>query len=185
MPKDTPNTVFQLLPTASAMRKVLKTLGATVPERHPGQPKHPMGPNGDAAQMLGMLKGLVEQMTVALHGGPLHTDIQKGYFAVYERNTAGMFAAQAESARWGSQFMRGGVDRVPHASIQLLTAAAGLDAAYRAAAGAAVIAGDQDLTEDDAVQVKEWTEEAWEAVDVIHGYVEKKRAEWAAEDKSA
>jgi hypothetical protein len=38
------------------------------------------------------------------------------------------------------------------------------------------------LTDEDAEQVKEWTEEAWAAVDTIHDYVERKRAAWAAED---
>ncbi|MDX6315862.1 MAG: hypothetical protein QOF44_5326, partial [Streptomyces sp.] len=183
----TPNLMLQALPTASALRKVLKTLGAEVHERQPGQPRHPKGPTGDAAQYLGMLRGLVEQMTTALHGGELHVDVQKGYFAVYQRSVPAMLAALAERSMYDAAFTRQGVEQVPLASIQLLTAATALQAAGDALAGASVVAsggpgGGGRLTEKDAAVVQKRTEQAWQTADLLHEYVEGKRKSWAAED---
>jgi hypothetical protein len=155
-------------------------------ERQPGQPRHPKGPTGDAAQYLGMLRGLVEQMTTALHGGELHVDVQKGYFAVYQRSVPAMLAALAERSQYDAAFTRQGVEQVPLASIQLLTAATALQAAGDALAGASVVAsggpGGARLTEKDAAVVQKRTEQAWHTSDLLHEYVEGKRKSWAAED---
>jgi hypothetical protein len=134
-----------------------------------------------------MLRGLVEQMTTALHGGELHVDVQKGYFAVYQRSVPAMLAALAERSRYDAAFTRQGVEQVPLASIQLLTAATALQAAGDALAGASLVAsggpgGGGRLTEKDAAVVQKRTEQAWQTADLLHEYVEGKRKSWAAED---
>ena len=69
------------LPEARRIKRAIESLdtGARV-GRPSGAPSHPMGERGDAAQYLGMLKALVQQIEYGLNGGPLQTDVQKGVF---------------------------------------------------------------------------------------------------------
>ncbi|MEU6932830.1 hypothetical protein AB0A05_27150 [Streptomyces sp. NPDC046374] len=174
----------QVLPHRNALRKALKALDATVHEQRPGQPQKPHGERGDAAQMLGALAGLVHQMQMPLHGGPLHGEMQKGYLNGFERDVPALFAQLGDRAGWESAFVREGVNMVPMASIQLSLAATALACAGKAMLAAALVAeGPEKLDEEQMQAVEALTKESMGFADLLTGYVEAKRAQWAAQEQ--
>ncbi|MEU0770551.1 hypothetical protein [Streptomyces albogriseolus] len=177
-----PAAMAVVLPHRNRLKKALVALDAEVAERQPGQPANPMGERGDAAQMLGMLAALVEQMQTPLRGGPLHKDMQKGYLSGYGREVPAIFAQLGDRLRFDEAFVRHGVEQVPHASQQLSMAAAALGAAGKALVAAALVAeGLETMTEEKAAAVQKLTLQAAEYADLLTGYVAEKRKLWHGE----
>lgn len=163
------------LPQARQVRRALNSLETGLDATKPPGQQHPMGDRGYAAQYVGMLKGLVAQMEEGLRGGPLETDVQKGWFGVYERSIPSMFANTAGQLRSLSEFARQGITQVPQASQQMSVAAVALLAAHHAFAAASEIAvgvGSPDFHGDEVVKQ---SEEMYEATDMLIDYVAKKR----------
>ncbi|MFH8805217.1 hypothetical protein ACH4F6_37705 [Streptomyces sp. NPDC017936] len=165
------------LPEARRVKRAIDSLETGLDVRRPAGAQHPMGDAGYAAQYLGMLKGLVAQVEEGLRGGPLQTDVQKGWFAAYERDVPSMLANTAAQLRSLSEFARQGIVQVPHASQQMSVAAAALLAAHHAFAAASEIAvgvGSPDFHDDEVIKQ---SEEMYAAADMLTDYVTQKRAE--------
>ncbi|MFJ9719967.1 hypothetical protein ACIRPQ_29245 [Streptomyces sp. NPDC101213] len=172
----------QALPHRNRLTKALKALDAEVAERRPGQPQNPMGERGDAAQLLGALLALVEQIHMPLRGGPLHIDLQKGYLGSYERDVPAIFAQLGDRSKYDESFVRGGVEQVPQASQQLLMAALGFGVAGKAMLAASLIAeGFDGMTEESGKAIEKLTLEAAEYADLLTEYVAQKRPLWSGE----
>lgn len=120
--REDPRTHMQPLAKATALRRALESLGvqATWP---PAGVRNPWGERGDAAQYLGVLTAVTEQMASPLHGGELHGDMRKGYFTGYNRDLPAMLGALADRLGYDAGFAQWGAEQVPRASNQLVTAA--------------------------------------------------------------
>lgn len=166
------------LPEAKRLRRALDSLDTGLQvHRTPGT-QHPMGERGDAAQLLGMLKAVVAQTEEGLRGGPLQTDVQKGWFTAYERALPSMFANTSAQLRDLSEFARQGILQVPLASQQMSVAATALLAASRAFAAAAEVAVGPDSADFHEAEVVKQSEGMYEAADMLTEYVSAKRAEF-------
>lgn len=163
------------LPQGRQVKRAINSLETGLNITKPPGAQHPMGDRGYAAQYVGMLKAIVAQMEEGLRGGPLETDVQKGWFAVYERSLPSMFANTAGQLRSLSEFARQGIVQVPQASQQMSVAAVALLAAHHAFAAASEIAvgvGTEDFHADEVVKQ---SDEMYEAADMLADYVAKKR----------
>lgn len=169
------------LPQGRQVKRAINSLETGLNITRPPGTKHPMGDRGDAAQYLGMLKGIVAQMEESLRGGSLATDVVKGTWAVYERNLPSILANTAAQVRDLSEFATEGIHRVPQASQQMAVAAAALRAASHAFAAAAEIAVGIGAADFDGDEVVKQSEAMYEAVDMLTDYVAKKRAEFGDE----
>jgi hypothetical protein len=170
------------LPELRRIKRAIESLGTGIDVGRPKlAPAHPMGERGDAAQCLGILKALVQQIEYGLIGGPLQTDVQKGVFAAYGRDLPAILAA--ESAHVGTlvKFAAEGIMQVPHASQQMSAAALGLTVAEHGFAAAAEIAVGVDAPGFSDTEVTRQSEAMYEAADKLTDYVAGKRAEWEAE----
>lgn len=166
------------LPQARQVKRAINSLDTELGISRPPGAQHPMGDRGYAAQYLGMLKAIVAQMEEGLRGGPLQTDVQKGWFGAYERDLPSMFANTAAQLRDLSEFARQGIMQAPQASQQMAVATTALLAASRAFAAAAEITvgpGSPDFHADEVIRL---SEEMYAAADMITDYVAKKRAEF-------
>jgi hypothetical protein len=167
------------LPEARRVKRAIDSLDTGLDVRRPpGAPQHPMGDRGDAAQYIGILKGLVGQVEEGLRGGPLQTDVQKGWFNAYERHTPSMMANTASQLRDLSEFARQGIMQLPHASQQMSVAAVALLVAQHAFAAASEIAVGIDSADFHEGEVVKQSQEMYEAFDMLADYVAKKRAEF-------
>lgn len=166
------------LPEAKRLRRALDSLGTGMQvHRTPGT-QHPMGDRGDAAQLLGMLKAVIAQTEEGLRGGPLQTDVQKGWFAAYERSLPSMFANTASQLRSLSEFARQGITQVPLASQQMAVATSALLAASCAFAAASEIAVGVDSEDFHDGEVIKQSEAMYAAADMLTEYIAAKRAEF-------
>ena len=166
------------IPEARRIKRAIDSLDTGLNARQPAGAQHPMGDRGYAAQYLGMLKAVVAQMEEGLRGGPLETDVQKGWFGAYERDVPSMLANTAAQLRSLSEFARQGITNVPQASQQMSVAAVALLAARHAFAAASEIAvgiGSPDFHEGEMIRQ---SEAMYEAADMLTDYVAKKRAEF-------
>jgi hypothetical protein len=166
------------LPQARQVKRAINSLDTGVEATKPPGAQHPMGDRGYAAQYLGMLKGLVAQMEEGLRGGPLETDVQKGWFGVYERDIPSMLANTSAQLRSLSEFAQQGIMQVPRASQQMSVAAVALRAACHAFAAASEIAVGVGSPGFDENEVVKQSEAMYEAADMLTDYVAKKRAEF-------
>ena len=165
------------IPESRRVRRAIDSLDTGLNAQRPPGAQHPMGDRGYAAQYLGMLKGLVAQMEEGLRGGPLETDVQKGWFGAYERNLPSMLASTAGQLRSLSAFAQQGIMQVPRASQQMSVAAVALLAAHHAFAAASEIsvgAGSEDFHGDEVVKQ---SGAMYEAAELLLDYVKAKRAE--------
>lgn len=169
------------LPQGREVKRAINSLNTGLNITRPPGTKHPMGDRGDAAQYLGMLKGIVAQMEEGLRGGPLETDVVKGHWSVYERNLPSILANMAAQVRDLSEFATLGIQRVPQASQQMAVAAAALRAASHAFAAAAEISVGVGAVDFDSTEVVKQSEAMYEACDMLTGYVAQKRAEFGDE----
>lgn len=163
------------LPQARQVKRAINSLDTGLDATKPPGTQHPMGDAGYAAQYLGMLKGLVTQMEEGLRSDPLETDVQKGWFGVYERNVPSMLANTAGQLRSLSAFAQQGIMQVPQASQQMSVAAVALLAASHAFAAASEIAvgvGSPDFHADEVVKQ---SQAMYEAAELLTDYVEKKQ----------
>lgn len=166
------------LPQARQVKRAINSLDVGIEATKPPGAQHPMGDRGYAAQYVGLLKAIVAQMEEGLRGGPLQTDVQKGWFGGYERNLPSMLANTASQVRDLSEFARQGIMQVPHASQQMSVAAAALrTAAHAFAAASEISVGVGSSTFDEAEVVKE-SEAMYEAYELLADYVTKKRQEF-------
>lgn len=167
------------LPEARRVKRAVESLETgLVAQRPPAHaPQHPMGDAGYAAQYVGTLKALVGQIEEGLRGGPLQADVQKGWFAAYERSTPSMLAATAAQLRSLSEFARQGITQVPQASQQMSVAAVALLAAHHAFAAASEIAVGPGSPDFHGEEVVKQSEAMYAAADMLADYVTKKRAE--------
>lgn len=171
------------LPEARRVKRAIDSLDTGLDVRRPpGAPQHPMGERGDAGQYLGILKALVAQVEEGLRGGPLQTDVQKGWFGAYERNLPSMLANTASQLRDLSGFARQGIMQLPHASQQMSVAAVALLVAQHAFAAASEIAVGFDAEDFHGDEVVKQSEEMYAAFDMLADYVTKKRAEFGEND---
>lgn len=166
------------LPQGREVKRAINSLNTGLDITRPPGTKHPMGDRGDAAQYLGMLKGIVAQMEEGLRGGPLQTDVQKGWFGVYERSVPSMFANTASQLKDLSAFANQGIMHVPHASQQMAVAAVALLTASHAFAAASEISVGVGTADFHADEVVKQSEAMYEAADVLTDYVKQKRAEF-------
>lgn len=166
------------LPQARQVKRAINSLEVGTEIRKPPGEQHPMGDRGYAAQYLGMLKALVAQVEEGLRGGPLQTDVQKGWFASYERQLPSLLANTAAQVRDLSEFARQGIMQVPHASQQMSVAAAALRTAAHAFAAASEIAVGIDAPNFDENEVVKESEAMYEAYDLLAEYVSAKREQF-------
>jgi hypothetical protein len=169
------------LPEERRLRRAVDSLNTGTRVARPTGAQHPMGERGYAAQSLGLLKALVEQIEQGLSGGPLQADVVKGRFAGFGRDMPSMLAATASQVGDLAEFARQGIVQLPLASQQMSTAAAALATAYHAFAAAAEIAvgpGSRDFREGEAVRQ---SEAMYQAYDLLARYVAAKRDEWDGE----
>lgn len=164
------------LPESRRVKRAIDSLETGLDARRPVGAQHPMGDAGYAAQYVGLLKALTAQMEEGLRGGPLETDVQKGWFTAYERNVPSMLANTAGQLRSLSEFARQGITNVPQASQQMSVAAVALLAAYHAFAAASEIAVGTDSEDFRADEAVRHSEEMYEATDMLTDYVTKKRS---------
>ena len=170
------------LPEARRIKRAIESLdtGARV-GRPSGAPSHPMGERGDAAQYLGMLKALVQQIEYGLNGGPLQTDVQKGVFATYDRSLPAILAAESSRAASLREFARQGIMQLPHASQQMAASAAAFMVAEHGLAAASEIAVGVGAPDFDENEVVRQSEAMYDAADQLTDYVAQKRAEFGEE----
>ena len=166
------------IPEARRIRRALDSLDTGLQTTRPAGAQHPMGDAGYAAQYLGMLKAVVAQMEEGLRGGPLETDVQKGWFGAYERNVPSMLANASAQLRSLSEFARQGITNVPQASQQMSVAAVALLAAHHAFAAASGIAVGPGSADFHGGEVARQSEAMYEAADMLTDYVKQKRAEF-------
>jgi hypothetical protein len=167
------------LPEARRIKRAIESLGTGINVgRPPGAPRHPMGERGDAAQLLGVLKGLVEQIEEGLRGGELQTDVQKGLFGSYERDMPAILAAEASRASSLVQFAAQGIMQLPRASQQMSATALGLKVAHHGFAASSEIAVGVDKPGFDGEEVVRQSEAMYEAADELTKYVSEKRAQF-------
>jgi hypothetical protein len=165
------------LPEPRRLKRAVDSLETGIDIRRPPGAQHPMGDAGYAAQYLGTLKALVAQMEEGLRGGPLEGDVQKGWFAGYQRDVPSMLANTASQLRTLSEFARQGIMQVPEASQQMSVAAVALLAAHHAFAAASEVAVGPGSDDFHGGEVVKQSEAMYEAVDMLTDYVTKKRAE--------
>lgn len=170
-------TIAVALPEARRLRRAIDSLDLPVPRSRPGT-VHPLGERGEAAQLVGTLRGYVQQIETGLSGGPLHTDVQKGYFTAYDRNMAALIANESDRVMTLSEFARQGIMELPHASQQMSVAAAALRTAAIAFAAASEIAVGLDSPDFDPKEAVRQSEMMYAAFDVLAGYVAAKREEF-------
>lgn len=167
------------LPEARRIKRAIESLdtGARV-GRPSGAPSHPMGERGDAAQYLGMLKALVQQIEYGLNGGPLQTDVQKGVFATYDRNFPAILAAESSRAASLVQFAAQGIQQLPHASQQMAATALAFTVAEHGFAAASEIAVGVGAPDFDENEVVRQSEAMYDAADKLTEYIGEKRAQF-------
>ncbi|MFE3776130.1 hypothetical protein [Streptomyces sp. NPDC059122] len=169
------------LPEARRLKRAIESLGTGVNVTKPPGTRHPMGERGDAAQYLGILKALVQQIEYGLRGGELQTDVQKGVFTAYDRNLPSILAAESSEASSLVQFAAQGIEQLPHASQQMAASALAFTVVQHGFAAAAEIAvGIQDPAFD-AEEVARQSEAMYEAADELAKYTEQKRAQFSEE----
>ena len=137
-----------------------------------------MGERGDAAQYLGMLKALVQQIEYGLNGGPLQTDVQKGVFATYDRNFPAILAAESSRAASLVQFAAQGIQQLPHASQQMAATALAFTVAEHGFAAASEIAVGVGAPDFDENEVVRQSEAMYDAADKLTEYIGEKRAQF-------
>ncbi|MFI8903920.1 hypothetical protein ACIGO7_37950 [Streptomyces virginiae] len=165
------------LPEARRIKRAIESLDTGINVSRPQGATHPMGERGYAAQYLGMLKALVEQIEYGLRGGELHTDVQKGFFAGYERNIPAMLASESSKARWFTQFAGAGIMQVPHASQQMAACALAGQVIEHGMAAASEIAVGIDSPDFDAEEVVRQSEAMYEKAGELEKYVAEKRTQ--------
>jgi hypothetical protein len=163
------------IPESRRVRRAIDSLDTGLNIQRPAGAQHPMGDAGYAAQYLGMLKALVAQVEEGLRGGPLETDVQKGWFGAYERGLPSMFANTAGQLRSLSEFARQGIMQVPRASQQMSVAAVALLAAHHAFAAASEISVGPGAEDFHADEVVKQSEAMYEAAELLLDYVQKKQ----------
>lgn len=167
------------LPELRRIKRAIDALGTGIDVGRPKlAPAHPMGERGDAAQLLGILKGLVQQIEYGLIGGPLQTDVQKGLFNAYGRDIPAILAAESAHAGVLVKFAAEGIQQVPYASQQMSAAALAFVVAEHGFAAAAEIAVGVDGPGFNEARVTQQSEAMYEAADKLTEYVAEKRAEW-------
>jgi len=169
------------LPDARRIKRAIESLDTGAGVSRPAGAHHPMGERGDAAQYLGMLKGLVQQIEYGLSGGPLQTDVQKGMFAAYERDLPSILAAESSRVAALVQFAAQGILQLPHASQQMAASALGLQVAEHGFAAASEIAVSMEAPGLDESEVVRRSEAMYEAADKLTDYIGEKRAHFGEE----
>lgn len=177
-----PRTHAIPLPEGRRLRRAIESLGLGAQISRPGGRPNPMGERGDAAQYLGVLKGLVAQMEEGLRGGPLHHDVTKGFFASYGRDNASLLAGIAAELRLLTGFAGGGITGLPFASQQMSVASTALLAASHAFAAAAEIAVGPGSDAFDENEIVKQSEAMYAAADMLRAYVADKREQWTQEE---
>ena len=166
------------LPEARRIKRTIKSLDANINVSRPPGTRHPMGERGEAAQYLGILKALVDQIETGLRGGQLQTDVQKGWFGTYERDLPAMLCAESSRAASLTQFAAQGVMQLPRASQQMSAAAVAFQVAEHGLAAAAEIAVGVGSPQFDGEEVVRQSEAMYAAADRLTKYVSDKRAQF-------
>lgn len=166
------------LPEARRIKRAIESLGTGVNVTRPPGTRHPMGERGEAAQYLGILKALVDQIETGLRGGELQTDVQKGWFGGYDRDLPAMLCAESSRAASLVQFAAQGIMQLPRASQQMSATALGLQVAEHGMAAAAEIAVGVDSPQFDGEEVARQSEAMYAAADQLTKYVAEKRAQF-------
>ncbi|MFJ2279260.1 hypothetical protein ACIOEZ_34490 [Streptomyces sp. NPDC087866] len=166
------------LPEARRIKRAIDSLGTGISVNQPPGTRHPMGERGVAAQYLGILKALVDQMETGLRGGELQTDVQKGWFNTHERDVSAILCAEADRARNLTEFSAQGITQLPRASQQLSATAIAFQVAEHGLAAAAEIAVGLDSPQFDGEAVARETDTMYEAADLLTKYVADKRAQF-------
>lgn len=165
------------LPEARRIKRAIESLGTGINVSRPPGTRHPLGERGEAAQYLGILKALVEQIEYGLHGGELHTDVQKGVFGAYERDMPAILAAESSKARWLVQFAGQGIMQLPRASQQMAATALAMKVAEHGLAASCEIAVGIDASGFDPEEAVRQSEAMYDAADELTKYVAEKRIE--------
>ncbi|KWW97411.1 hypothetical protein LI90_4383 (plasmid) [Carbonactinospora thermoautotrophica] len=163
----------QPLPPAPRLRRALESLGVNA---RSGQTRNPLGERGDAAQLLGILKGVVEQIETGLRGGELQTHLQKGWFTIYGRDLPAILAGLSEHVGDLRAFAAGGIREITLASRQFATAALALRVAEHALAAAAEVAVGEPGW--DLETAEKLSDAMVRAADELTDYVAKLKAEF-------
>ncbi|MFJ1900489.1 hypothetical protein [Streptomyces sp. NPDC088115] len=166
------------LPEARRLKRAIESLGTGISVNRPPGTRHPMGERGEAAQYLGILKALVDQIETGLRGGELQTDVQKGWFGGYERDLPAMLVAESSRAQSLVQFAAQGITQLPHASQQMSATAVAFRVAEHGLAAAAEIAVGLDSPKFDGEEVARQSEAMYEAADQLTKYVADKRTQF-------
>ncbi|MFE7111797.1 hypothetical protein ACFU98_29640 [Streptomyces sp. NPDC057575] len=166
------------LPEARRIKRAIESLGTGINVNRPPGTRHPMGERGEAAQYLGILKALVDQIETGLRGGELQTDVQKGWFTGYGRDLPAMLCAESSRAASLVQFAAQGITQLPRASQQMSATAVAFQVAVHGLAASSEIAIGIDSPEFDGEEAVRQSEAMYDAADQLTKYVSEKRAQF-------
>ncbi|WP_329142689.1 hypothetical protein OIU91_03800 [Streptomyces sp. NBC_01456] len=163
------------LPEALRLKRAIESLSAGIRvNRSPGK-HHPRGERGEAAQFLGVLKALVEQIEEGLRGGELQADVDRGRLTGYERSASAMLTAEASRSFSLAQFAEHNIDRLPCAYQQMAVTALALRVAGHGFAASAEIAMGLDSDRFDAGEAARQSAAMYDAADELTRYVSQTR----------
>lgn len=136
-----------------------------------------MGERGEAAQYLGMLKALVEQIEYGLRGSELQNDVREGVLGAYGQDMPAILAGESSRAAALVEFAGQGMVQLPRASPQLAAAARALTVVEHGFAAACEIAVGFDSPAFDPEEAVRQSEAMHDAADELTKYVGQRRAE--------
>ncbi|BDT39491.1 hypothetical protein [Streptomyces yaizuensis] len=137
------------------------------------------GEREQAARLLGLLAGVVEQIQLPLRGGHLHDLMNQGYVSAYQGQAWAMLGQIADRARWDQGFIAAGMREAPRAQEQLLLGTLGGSVMWRAVlAAAALNEPGQSAPEEGREKARRLTDEAAAAADKLSEAVVELRRKW-------
>ncbi|MFF7234371.1 hypothetical protein [Streptomyces sioyaensis] len=164
-----------LLPEALRLKRAIESLSAGIRVSRSPAIHHPRGERGEAAQFLGILKALVEQIEEGLRGGELQADVDRGRLTGYERQVPAMLAAEASRAFSFAQVAEHNIHKLPGAYQQMAVTALALRAAGHGFAASAEIAMGPDTDRFDAEEAARQSAAMYDAAEELTRYIAQTR----------
>ncbi|MFF7234452.1 hypothetical protein [Streptomyces sioyaensis] len=164
-----------LLPEALRLKRAIESLSAGIRVSRSPAIRHPRGERGEAAQFLGILKALAEQIEEGLRGGELQADVDRGRLTGYERHVHAILAAEASRAFSCAQVAERNIHNLPCAYQQMAVTALALRAAGHGFAASAEISMGPDTDRFDTAEAARQSAAMYDAADELTRYISQTR----------